>query len=368
MVDRLGGITPGDSPAEQAAADVHVVNGMAREEDNTAEESSASAVRSLTHQTSVSAKPADDEHITFQNSPNNARNSSHRTTALRRLNGLVSRSSPTGATNGGSSANNSTQPVLVRTYNSKMKFTKSKKAKDTGSSLGDISEDVKYELPPLSAFSFQEILAAIDPEIRGSIDQIAEICGRSRLSLANEYDSHRPPHGGLDIPNAEESVEGIHHVIHHYLEPVEETVSSHGQSSVEAQASAEASTQNTPDLNSAEFRSTSWALLGIPSSSEGNPTAVTSNPVTQSYNVTSHPYSVTRPLEAHQQVSSTTNGTTLLSLRTETATTGSEGMPFQNLLAWLQESPDTELIMPEHTNATHGGRTAVGTLKGILRS
>ena len=365
MVDRLGGITPGDSPAEQAAAaDLHVVNGITREGKNTTEEPTTSAVLPPTHRTSVSAKPAVDEHVTDESIPNSATHSSHRTTALTRLNGLVSKSSRTDATTGGSSTN-SVQPVLVKTYDSKMKFAKSKRAKDTGSSLDEISEDVKYELPPLSAFSFQEILAAIDPEIRGSIDQIAEICGRSRLSLANEYDSHRPPHGGLDMPIPEESADGIHHVIHHHLEPVEETASSF---SAEAQASADVSTQNTPESNSAEFRSTSWALLGLPSSGEGYPTAVTSNPVTQSYNVTSHPYSVTRPSEAHQQASSTTNGTTLPSTRTETATTGSEGVPFQNLLAWLQDSSDTELAMPEHTNATYGGRTAVGTLKGILES
>ena len=368
MVDRLDGIAPGASPAEEAAVDVHVVNGLTREGYNTAEGPSTSVVPSPSYQTSVSAKPADDEHITDRNCLDGATHSSHRTTAIRQLNGLISKkSSPTGAITGGPHAN-STQPVVVRTYDSKMKFTKSQKAKETGSSLDDISEEIKYELPPLSAFSFQEILAAIDPDIRGSIDQMAEICGRSRLSLANEYDSHRPPHGELDMPNAEESVEGIHHVIHHHLEPVEETASSHGQSSAEAQASGDVSTRNTPDSTSAEFRSTSWALLGLPSSSEGNPTAVTSNPVTQSYNVTSHPYSVTRPSEGHQQVSSTTNGTTLPSSRTETATIGSEGMPFQNLLAWLQQSPDTELSMPEQANATYGGRTAVGTLKGILRS
>lgn len=53
------------------------------------------------------------------------------------------------------------------------------------------------ELPPLSDFTIDGILAAIQPDIEGTIDAIAEIMGRSRLSLANEYDSHMPPQGEI---------------------------------------------------------------------------------------------------------------------------------------------------------------------------
>lgn len=49
-------------------------------------------------------------------------------------------------------------------------------------------------LPPLENFSIQDILAYIGPEADASIDAIAEICGRSKLSLADEHGSHRPPH------------------------------------------------------------------------------------------------------------------------------------------------------------------------------
>jgi hypothetical protein len=54
----------------------------------------------------------------------------------------------------------------------------------------------KHSLPPLSAFSFAEILKEIEekPDVRTSIDTIAEICGKSKMSLANEYGSHMPPH------------------------------------------------------------------------------------------------------------------------------------------------------------------------------
>jgi hypothetical protein len=57
--------------------------------------------------------------------------------------------------------------------------------------------DNKDKLPPVSDFSIEGILAAIEPEIEGTIDAIAEIMGRSRLALANEYDSHMPPQGEI---------------------------------------------------------------------------------------------------------------------------------------------------------------------------
>ena len=53
------------------------------------------------------------------------------------------------------------------------------------------------ELPPISDFTIDGILSAIQPDIEGTLDAIAEIMGRSRLSLANEYDSHMPPQGEI---------------------------------------------------------------------------------------------------------------------------------------------------------------------------
>lgn len=53
------------------------------------------------------------------------------------------------------------------------------------------------QLPPISDFTIDGILSAIQPDIEGTIDAIAEIMGRSRLSLANEYDSHMPPQGEI---------------------------------------------------------------------------------------------------------------------------------------------------------------------------
>ncbi|KAJ6107583.1 hypothetical protein N7523_008906 [Penicillium sp. IBT 18751x] len=56
-------------------------------------------------------------------------------------------------------------------------------------------------LPPSDKdFSIESILQAIEPDIQGTLDSIAEICGRSKLSLANEYGSHIAPLGEIRAP------------------------------------------------------------------------------------------------------------------------------------------------------------------------
>jgi len=53
------------------------------------------------------------------------------------------------------------------------------------------------KLPPVEAFSFDGILRAVGPEIYDSIDSIAEICAKSKLSMADEYSAHLPPQGEI---------------------------------------------------------------------------------------------------------------------------------------------------------------------------
>lgn len=55
-------------------------------------------------------------------------------------------------------------------------------------------------LPSDKDFSIESILQSIEPDIRGTLDSIAEICGRSKLSLANEYGSHIAPLGEICAP------------------------------------------------------------------------------------------------------------------------------------------------------------------------
>ena len=82
------------------------------------------------------------------------------------------------------------KPVLVRKPSTKTDMRRKQRP-----TIDTASRSPK--LPPLESFSFQDILASIGPEAETSIDAIAEICGRSKMSLAEEHSSHRPPQGDL---------------------------------------------------------------------------------------------------------------------------------------------------------------------------
>jgi hypothetical protein len=61
----------------------------------------------------------------------------------------------------------------------------------------------QVDLPSVEDFGIEAILRAIEPDIRSTLDSIAEICGRSKLSLANEYGSHIAPFGEVHPPPGE---------------------------------------------------------------------------------------------------------------------------------------------------------------------
>lgn len=130
----------------------------------------------------------------------------YRTTALRHLNGhpkplsMKTRQAANSSSSGRPSSSAS-QPVLVRSYSggsddksgpSKMPTRRSFLFPGTSSSQRE-----EPKLPADEEFSIDGILRAIEPNIRGTLDSIGEICGRSRLSLANEYGSHIAPLGEI---------------------------------------------------------------------------------------------------------------------------------------------------------------------------
>ena len=86
------------------------------------------------------------------------------------------------------------QPVIVRIHSTDVSLHLNATNPQTRTSH---SMSRGNELPPVSDFSVEGILATIQPNIDGTIDEIAEILGRSRLTLANEYDSHMPPQGEI---------------------------------------------------------------------------------------------------------------------------------------------------------------------------
>jgi hypothetical protein len=110
----------------------------------------------------------------------------------------------------GRPSNLPTQPVLVRAYSGNAEDEPRSKSSTmsprrlfpfTGSRSSASPRPPGPPLPSDKDFSIDSILQAIDPDIRGTLDSIAEICGRSKLSLANEYGSHIAPLGEIRAPS-----------------------------------------------------------------------------------------------------------------------------------------------------------------------
>lgn len=103
------------------------------------------------------------------------------------------------ATSAGNRATPMSQPVVVRTYSAGANAASRRQS--VMSRRSNTASNSPVPLPPVEDFSIEGVLRAIEPDIRSTIDAIAEICGRSKLSLANEYGSHRPPLGEIRAPS-----------------------------------------------------------------------------------------------------------------------------------------------------------------------
>jgi hypothetical protein len=132
--------------------------------------------------------------------------------ALRALNAPAFHLSPTKNKSAKSTSSRTTitsQPVVVRTYSGSRHTSRPGSGFNTPGSIAmpghshasnlsaGLAAGRSEQLPSAEDFSFSAILRAVDPEIRDAIDAIAEICARSRMSLADEYDSHLPPQGEI---------------------------------------------------------------------------------------------------------------------------------------------------------------------------
>jgi hypothetical protein len=131
--------------------------------------------------------------------------------ALRALNAPAFHSSPAKSKSAKSTSSRTTvtsQPVVVRTYSGSRHTSRPGSGFNTprsfamnghvhASALSAGLANKSERLPSADDFSFSAILRAVDPEIRDAIDAIAEICARSRLSLADQYEAHLPPQGEI---------------------------------------------------------------------------------------------------------------------------------------------------------------------------
>ncbi|KAK3059717.1 hypothetical protein LTS18_010206, partial [Coniosporium uncinatum] len=123
----------------------------------------------------------------------------HRAAALRQLNGIPFRSRVRHRQQKSASSRTSlsSQPVLVRTYSGSRSRPNSRVRSPVPPPMSSEALPSDAKLPPVEAFSFDGILRAVDPEIHDSIDAIAEIYAKSKLSMADEYSAHLPPQGEI---------------------------------------------------------------------------------------------------------------------------------------------------------------------------
>ena len=144
-------------------------------------------LRSLWQDSSL--KPSDD-HI-------NAGSTAHRATALRQLTGtpLRGRLRHRSVASTSSRTSLSSQPVLVRTYSPSRSRHPSKAPLQADIHRAAMGKDTKFL--PADSFAFDGILRAIEPDVKETIDAIAQIYARTNLSLADEYGAHMPPQGEI---------------------------------------------------------------------------------------------------------------------------------------------------------------------------
>ncbi|KAA8643069.1 hypothetical protein EYZ11_008898 [Aspergillus tanneri] len=96
------------------------------------------------------------------------------------------------------------QPVLVRAYSGGPEDSSPAPTMSLRRSFPFVRGSRPQRRVPMfpsdEEFSIDGILRAIEPNIRTTLDSIGEICGRSKLSLANEYGSHIAPLGEIRAP------------------------------------------------------------------------------------------------------------------------------------------------------------------------
>jgi len=142
--------------------------------------------------TSVSSSP---HHAQDTGQPLDEATIANRTAALRRLNGIAPRHRRAESTRTRTSL--SSQPIIVRTYSASPTSRPPSDPRVSATMYDRRSMTHDLNLPSAEVFSFENILQAIEHEAQEDVDAIAEICGRSKMSLANEYDAHMPPQGEL---------------------------------------------------------------------------------------------------------------------------------------------------------------------------
>ena len=155
-----------------------------------------------------------------------------------------------------SATNQASEPVLVRANPSSARQKAQEQHNMRSPRKANPERDPK-QLPTLDSFTFQDIFASLDPEVKKSVDTIAEIYGRSKMSLSDQHANHLPPHANLDLLSIEALTTDASNNTHR-LEPVQEAPIHTRRARCLSLAGA--STHNQPELSSNPMAATSMAV------------------------------------------------------------------------------------------------------------
>ena len=127
------------------------------------------------------------------------------------------------------------------------------------STTGRNPERDPNQLPSLDSFTFHDIFASLDPEVKKSVDTIAEIYGRSKMSLADQHVNHLPPQANINLPVLEASPsDAAEETNNHRLEPVQEVPVPNRRS--QCLSLAGASSHHQSELSTSPMAATSLAM------------------------------------------------------------------------------------------------------------
>ena len=157
-----------------------------------------------------------------------------------------------------SAANPASGPVLVRAHPNAGRQGTGRTSNMKSRRNADPIREPKG-LPSLESFTFQDIFSSLDPEVKKSVDSIAEIYGRHKMSLADQHANHLPPHVHSETATQQSSATELpENSVFHRLEPVREA-GPHGKRN-QCLSLAGTNHHAQPELSSNPMAATSTAV------------------------------------------------------------------------------------------------------------
>ena len=125
----------------------------------------------------------------------------HRAAALRQLNAPSSRARHRQSKSTGARSDITDTPVVVRTYSGTPPLEHHRhrhhQRHHNHPPIEEEADMARPEMPPVEAFSFDDIMKNVESDVVGALDAIAGICANYAYSPSDHYDAHLPPQAHL---------------------------------------------------------------------------------------------------------------------------------------------------------------------------